>query len=71
MEAGIAQLVEQLIRNQQVAGSSPAAGSNNFNKLSCLGYPSFGSQMINTLVNFVDIRRRCRYLLCMLLFNGN
>ena len=26
--AGIAQLVEQLIRNQQVAGSSPAAGSN-------------------------------------------
>ena len=25
--AGVAQLVEQLIRNQQVTGSSPAAGS--------------------------------------------
>ena len=27
-EAGVAQLVEQLIRNQQVVGSSPTAGSN-------------------------------------------
>ena len=27
MEAGVAQLVEQLIRNQQVIGSSPIAGS--------------------------------------------
>ena len=27
-EAGVAQLVEQLIRNQQVIGSSPIAGSN-------------------------------------------
>ena len=35
MEAGIAQLVEQLIRNQQVSGSSPLAGSNDFN---CLGH---------------------------------
>ena len=26
-EAGVAQLVEQLIRNQQVSGSSPLAGS--------------------------------------------
>ena len=26
--AGVAQLVEQLIRNQQVIGSSPIAGSN-------------------------------------------
>ena len=26
--AGVAQLVEQLIRNQQVVGSSPTAGSN-------------------------------------------
>jgi hypothetical protein len=26
--AGVAQLVEQLIRNQQVRGSSPRAGSN-------------------------------------------
>ena len=28
VQAGVAQLVEQLIRNQQVAGSSPIAGSN-------------------------------------------
>jgi hypothetical protein len=27
LEAGVAQLVEQLIRNQQVLGSSPSAGS--------------------------------------------
>ena len=27
-KAGVAQLVEQLIRNQQVSGSSPLAGSN-------------------------------------------
>jgi hypothetical protein len=27
--AGVAQLVEQLIRNQQVLGSSPSAGSRN------------------------------------------
>jgi hypothetical protein len=27
LQAGVAQLVEQLIRNQQVAGSSPIAGS--------------------------------------------
>ena len=28
LQAGVAQLVEQLIRNQQVSGSSPLAGSN-------------------------------------------
>ena len=28
-QAGVAQLVEQLIRNQQVSGSSPLAGSNS------------------------------------------
>ena len=33
-QAGVAQLVEQLIRNQQVLGSSPSAGSNCFSKLS-------------------------------------
>ena len=27
--AGVAQLVEQLIRNQQVSGSSPLAGSSS------------------------------------------
>ena len=31
--AGVAQLVEQLIRNQQVNGSSPFAGSITFNNL--------------------------------------
>jgi hypothetical protein len=31
--ATLAQLVEQLIRNQQVAGSNPAGGSNEFNGL--------------------------------------
>jgi hypothetical protein len=30
--AGVAQLVEQLIRNQQVIGSSPIAGSKNPSK---------------------------------------
>ena len=32
-QAGVAQLVEQLIRNQQVRGSSPRAGSNSYNDL--------------------------------------
>jgi hypothetical protein len=35
-DAGVAQLVEQLIRNQQVAGSSPIAGSNFPNKKATL-----------------------------------
>ena len=33
LQAGVAQLVEQLIRNQQVNGSSPFAGSNTINNL--------------------------------------
>jgi hypothetical protein len=33
LEAGVAQLVEQLIRNQQVIGSSPIAGSKSLNKV--------------------------------------
>jgi hypothetical protein len=32
--AGIAQLVEQLIRNQQVVGSSPIPGSTDFIRVS-------------------------------------
>ena len=36
VQAGVAQLVEQLIRNQQVAGSSPIAGSNKFDKTRAL-----------------------------------
>ena len=42
--AGIAQSVEQLIRNQQVAGSSPVTSSKNTLKLPFLGvfcYKSF------------------------------
>ena len=31
--ADVAQVVEQLIRNQQVRGSSPRVGSNNINRL--------------------------------------
>ncbi len=33
MKADIAQLVEQLIRNQQVSGSTPLVGSSNFRHL--------------------------------------
>ena len=38
-KAGVAQLVEQLIRNQQVIGSSPIAGSRNPRTRSALSYP--------------------------------
>jgi hypothetical protein len=34
--ATLAQLVEQLIRNQQVAGSNPAGGSRKSNKINSL-----------------------------------
>ena len=34
--AGVAQLVEQLIRNQQVIGSSPIAGSRNHSTIHAL-----------------------------------
>jgi hypothetical protein len=43
--AGVAQLVEQLIRNQQVTSSSLVAGSKNVNKYGllcvpwCAGFP--------------------------------
>ena len=36
LRAGVAQLVEQLIRNQQVLGSSPSAGSKITNKTKIL-----------------------------------
>jgi hypothetical protein len=36
--AGVAQLVEQLIRNQQVVGSSPTAGSRKSNKFNDSGW---------------------------------
>ena len=35
-EATLAQLVEQLIRNQQVVGSSPTAGSSNPHRIKYL-----------------------------------
>ncbi len=36
VRATLAQLVERLIRNQQVAGSIPAGGSNQFNPFDSL-----------------------------------
>ena len=39
--AGLAQLVEHLICSQEVGGSSPSAGTNNFNDL------AFSSNQIN------------------------
>ena len=39
--ATVAQSVEQLIRNQQVAGSSPATSSKNAQKLRFLGVFSY------------------------------
>src|SRR5574340_1779699 len=46
--AGIAQLVEQLIRNQQVGGSSPLPGSN---------YLSWVSMGYDSLKPFFDVPR--------------
>ena len=43
--AGVAQLVEQLIRNQQVSGSSPLAGSN----LTLINQSASGSVLIAAL----------------------
>jgi hypothetical protein len=44
LQAGVAQLVEQLIRNQQVAGSSPIAGSNFLRKTS--GFSPFSRSIV-------------------------
>ena len=49
--AGVAQLVEQLIRNQQVDGSSPFAGSKSFHNLFILtGRPFASPPLGNTWV---------------------
>jgi hypothetical protein len=40
--AGVAQLVEQLIRNQQVVGSSPTAGSIIFKHLQATDSEAIG-----------------------------
>jgi hypothetical protein len=39
-QAVVAQLAEQLIRNQQVAGSNPANGSSRINKIAAPRGPS-------------------------------
>jgi hypothetical protein len=49
--AGVAQLVEQLIRNQQVDGSSPFAGSRNPNNFSDCEARSCSSPMLTTTVD--------------------
>ena len=49
-EAGVAQLVEQLIRNQQVIGSSPIAGSNlrSLNRYGAsVGKPVFSDEHVS------------------------
>ena len=45
--ANLAQLVEQLIRNEQVAGSIPAVGSELFNKISSIGDRTSSSLFLN------------------------
>ena len=39
--AGVAQLVEQLIRNEKVGGSTPLSGTNITNDLASFGAKSF------------------------------
>ena len=51
-QAGVAQLVEQLIRNQQVRGSSPRAGSNFPRKLS-INKTSDGLLRLGNLTSFL------------------
>ena len=50
----MAQLVEQLIRNQQVAGSNPAISSIKqvFSVRKCLFFYTFFSPADNTLISF-------------------
>ena len=44
--AGVAQLVEQLIRNQQVTSSSLVAGSNRINRLQRRALIAFEAQIV-------------------------
>jgi hypothetical protein len=47
--AGIAQSVEQLIRNEKVVGSIPISGTilNNINQYIVLGYCAFNHRLLN------------------------
>jgi hypothetical protein len=56
--AGVAQLVEQLIRNQQVLGSSPSAGSSRFKQLQP-ALPLFSRQLQLNYGYSVLIGSRC------------
>jgi hypothetical protein len=38
LDAGVAQLVEQLIRNEKVEGSIPFSGTKNLNKNNALAF---------------------------------
>jgi hypothetical protein len=53
VHAGVAQLVEQLICNQQVVGSSPSAGSDLWNKLGRYSSGQRG-QTVNLLTNVYE-----------------
>jgi hypothetical protein len=72
-------LVEQLIRNQQVIGSSPIAGSRNPNKSCELGLSSAslfarGQQLVSTELRFgfLSYSRRTLFVrpVVMLRFDG-
>ena len=57
--AGVAQLVEQLICNQQVGGSSPSTSSSNFQKLNMGEFPSGQrGQTVNLLLSASMVRIR-------------
>ena len=49
LRAGIAQLVEQLIRNQQVGGSSPLPGSSEIKGLGDIPDPFFLAKQLNVI----------------------
>ena len=53
--AGIAQLVEQLICNQQVVGSNPTAGSAQYQGLTQFHYLSGNTALSHFLATFLDL----------------
>src|SRR5688500_3603457 len=56
--AGVAQLVEQLICNHQVGGSSPFTGSNLFNSLQLFrGFADFAKPLSLPLRNALPLHR--------------
>ena len=54
--AGVAQLVEQLIRNQQVSGSSPLAG---FSRDKTNTYTLTSSVLVSIFTRFISVARDC------------